>query len=50
MSGKDQANVARTLKSASGIVKLLVNRQNKEVIDPEDNEEAMVILNVNVCI
>jgi len=41
VSGKDQANVARTLKSASGIVKLLVNRQNKEVIDPEDNEEAM---------
>ena len=46
MSDKDQANVARMLKSASGVVKLLVNRQSREVIDPEDNEEVMVILNI----
>ena len=46
MSFKDQTEIVRLLKSASGIVKLLVNRQSKEVIDLDDNEEAMVIFNL----
>ena len=42
MSCKDQAEVVKILKNASGIVKLLVNRQSKDIGDADDNEEAMV--------
>lgn len=42
MSSKDQSEVVKILKKISGLAKLLVNRQAKDAVDQDDNEDAMV--------